>query len=411
MKGSIRKLVLVTDAPQFGGAERYLVAMAQAAGRRGMEPHICWIPIPGSDTDVFARARADGLQVSYVAAEHTRTMFELSRAFIRMIERQRPDGLIINANGRRRYWLLPWLARRAGVPAVWVHQMVDGYDPRRLRPRRLGGRMEGLNWWRVPQALRHRLAATAATAVITLNAEDRERIIRWQRVPRRKIHVVPHGVDGQVFRFDHAGRRRWHEQWGINEGARTLVVGTACRLSTEKGVDLLIEAVARLRDRRIPILAVIAGQGARKESLQKLAARRGVTGLMKFVDFVDDMPAFYSALDVFVLCSRTESFGLALAEAMACARAAVATPTAGARRQIEHQVSGWQLESFEPAELADALAAFSADADLRDRLGKAGRISALRRFGIETTLDKTLFALRGVDESQIEDVHTGLISA
>ena len=133
--------------------------------------------------------------------------------------------------------------------------------------------------------------------------------------------------------------------------------------------------------------------------------------MMKLVDFVDDMPAFYSALDVFVLGSRTESFGLALAEAMACERAVVATPTSGAHRQIEHHVFGWQLESFEPAELAEALAAFAADADLRDRLGKTGRMSALRRFGIETTLDQTLAALRGVDESRIEDVRTGLISA
>jgi len=271
--------------------------------------------------------------------------------------------------------------------------------------------MEGLNLWRVPQALRHRLAATAATAVITLNAEDRERIVRWQGVPRRKIHVVPHGVDGQVFRFDPSGRRRWREQWGINENERPLVVGTACRLSEEKGVDLLIEAVARLRERRIPILTVIAGQGDQKDSLLQLAARRGVAEMIKFVDFVDNMPAFYSALDVFALCSRTESFGLALAEAMTCERAVVATPTAGARRQIEHHVNGWMLDSFEPTVLAEALAALSADTNLRGRLGETGRICALRQFGIEATLEKTLAALRGMDESRIVDIRTGLISA
>ncbi len=405
----VHRLTFVTDTPGFGGAERYLVAMAQAARRRGMQPHIFWIPIPGSHANIFARAQAEGLAVTTIPSEQTRTVLELAHVFKEMIIRQRPDGLIINANGRRRYWLLPWLAWQAGVPTVWVHQMVDARDHRRLRPRWMNGRMEGLSWWRVPQALRHRLAATAATAVVTLNTEDRERIIRWQGVPRRKIHVVPHGVDGQVFRFDPAGRERWRAQWGAGE--RTIVVGTACRLSKEKGVDLLIEALARLHARQIPILAVVAGQGEQKESLNQLATRRGVAEMLKFVDFVEDMPAFHSALDVFVLCSRTESFGLALAEAMACERAVVATPTAGARGQIDHQVNGWRLESFEPAELAEALVACASDAALRDRLGQAGRVSALRRFGIETTLDKTLAALRGDARTRIEDARTGLINA
>ncbi len=407
----VHRLTFITDAPAFGGAERYLVAMAQAAKRRGMEPHIFWMPMPGSHANIFSRAQADGLAVSTVPSEQMRTVLDLSRAFKKMIARLRPDGLIINANGRRRYWLLPWLAWQAGVPAVWVHQMVDACDHRRLRPRWLNGRMEGLSWWRVPQALRHRLAATAATAIVTLNAEDRERIIRWQGVPRRKIHVVPHGVDGQVFRFDPSGRERWRTQWGVNESSKTVVVGTACRLSPEKGVDLLIEALAHLRTRRIPILAVIAGQGKQKESLNRLAARRGVAEMLRFVDFVEDMPSFYSALDVFVLCSRTESFGLALTEAMACKRAVVATPTAGARRQIDHQVSGWQLDGFDPAGLAEALAVCATDATLRNRLGRSGRISALRKFGIELTLDKTLAALRGDAQMRLEDVPTGLISA
>ncbi len=420
MRRTIRRLTFATDAPHFGGAERYIIATAQAARRRGIAPHVYWQRPAAGDADVFDPARTGGLRVTAPEPACTGSLGGMVHEFRATLRRERPDGLVINACGRARFWLLPWLARHAGIPAVWVQQMVDASDHRRLPPKRLGGRVEALQLWRLPQMLRHRLAATGATAVVTLNAEDRERIVRWQGVRRDKIRVVPHGVDCERFRFDAPGRARLRQEWGLcgNEFPRTspaqgndgqpfmggtwgdelshpLILGTAGRLSGEKGVDLLIEATALLRARGIPVVAVIAGAGAEREALGRLAEERGVGCAVKFVAFVDDMPAFYSALDVFALCSRTESFGLALAEAMACERAVVGTPTAGTMRQIDHELNGWQLNSSSPAELAEALTAMYGDPDARRRLGSSGRASVIRQFSIDLTLERTLRALRG----------------
>ena len=237
----------------------------------------------------------------------------------------------------------------------------------------------------------------ASSAAVTLNAEDRERIIRWQGVRREKIRVIPHGVDCERFRFDPTSRRAMRDAWGIgnNPSGEPFVVGTAGRLSHEKGVDLLIEATALVRANGLAVTTMIAGQGVERRTLAELAARRGVANAVKFMTFVDDMPAFYSGLDAFVLCSRTESFGLALAEAMACERAVIGTPTAGAKRQIDHQHNGWQLEGFSPAELADALAALHHDSEMRIRTGGNGRDSVILQFSIDLTLERTLRALRG----------------
>ena len=60
MRRTVRRLTFVTDAPHFGGAERYLVDMAHAARRRGIEPHIYWQRLPTGDANVFDAARADG---------------------------------------------------------------------------------------------------------------------------------------------------------------------------------------------------------------------------------------------------------------------------------------------------------------------------------------------------------------
>lgn len=397
MRRTIRRLTFISDAPHFGGAERYIVDMARAALRRGIRPHVHWMRSPTGDADVFCGDRLPDLTISASAPAATATLRGLSREFAAMLSDARPDALVVNACGRPRFWAIPWLARRWGLPVVWVQQMVDGHDHRQIRPRRLGGRIEGPQWWRVPQTIRHRLAAAAATSVVTLNTKDRERIIRWQGVSRDKVRVIPHGVDCEHFRFDNAGRERLRRAWGIDgcSGHEVFAVGTAGRLVTGKRVDILLDAVAILRRSGMPAVAIVAGQGPERDRLGRRSSDLGIRDAVRFLDFVSDMPAFYSALDAFVLCSDTESFGLALAEAMACERPVAATPTAGSSRQIQHERNGWQLETFDPRELATALATMCTGSHLRHRWGTAGRDGVIRHFSIDLTLERTLRALCG----------------
>ncbi len=171
--------------------------------------------------------------------------------------------------------------------------------------------------------------------------------------------------------------------------------GTAGRLVCGKGIESLIEAVAILKNGGVGCRLAIAGDGQDGANMRELAGRLGVLDRVLFAGFVDDMPAFYSALDVFALCSDTESFGLALAEAMACERVVVGTPTAGARRQIDHQSTGWQLRGFAPAELADALAVILGNPARFAPMGTAARQAVAQQFSIDLTLERTLRALRG----------------
>lgn len=389
----VRRLAFVTDANGFGGAERYIVDMTAAAKRRKIDSCVWWLKPANVHRNVFDMPETAGLEVTTIEAASVRTWPGFAGKFRAMLHDQKPDALVINASGRPRYWLTAHLARWAQVPAVWVHQMVDGRDYRRIPARWLGGRIEGPQWWRIPQTLRHQLAEWAAQAIVTLTAQDRDRIIRRHAIPAHRIRVVPHGVDGERFRFDAQGRDRCRRAWGIADEQR-FVLGTACRLVNGKGVELLIAAMAALRGCD-NVSLVIAGEGPQREAFETLAIELGVRDRVWFAGFVTDMPAFYSALDAFALCSSTESFGLALAEAMACERPVIGTPTAGAERQIEHHVSGWQLRGFEPAELGAAIETLAGDAPRCKRMGQAARTRALTQFGIELTLERTLRALRG----------------
>jgi hypothetical protein len=240
--------------------------------------------------------------------EQTRSLRGMIRAFRQMLATHRPDGVVINACGRPRFWLYPWLARWAGMPVVWVHQMVEARDHRRQRPQWFGGRMEGLQSWRVPQALRHRLAAAAATAVIVLNEEDGRRITRWQGV--NPAHITScRRRDLHEFRFSPAGDKPCVGN-GPCPTPPTPIPPTLAPPTPPRGHRHRRPARGRQRHRLlIEAVGISASAGAlltrhrrrrprpSRHGQPRPAARRHRRGA--FRGFVDDMPAFYSALDIF----------------------------------------------------------------------------------------------------------------
>lgn len=413
----IRRLLVVSDAPHFGGAEQYVTNMVAAAQARGIASVVWWARPETGTADVFAGARRQGADVRIAAPAKTRHMHTLCREFRAVLHDVQPQAMIVNACGRPRFWSVPWLARLEGVPSVWVHHMVDQQDYRRLQPDRLGGRLEGLHLWRWPQALRHRLAACAATAVVALNQEDRRQVAREHCLRPHRVHVVPNGVDTARYRFDPLVRAQTRAAWSrsiptLSAAAgphEPFIVGSAGRLVHGKGFEMLIQAVATLRadgaSGGIPIHALIAGDGPDRELLSSIVARLGLAHAVTLLGHVEDMPAFYCGLDAFALCSSTESFGLVLTEAMGCERAVLATPTAGARAQLDDGRTGIAMESFSADELAACLRKLHTYPALRDQLGHSARCHVIRESSVDAALVRTLSLLRPRSAQTLQATH------
>jgi glycosyltransferase involved in cell wall biosynthesis len=104
---------------------------------------------------------------------------------------------------------------------------------------------------------------------------------------------------------------------------------------------------------------------------------------------MEDLAQLYCALDVFVSASHTESFGLALAEAMASGTAVVATETEGARELIQSGETGLLVPIGNVDELAKSILALLADMNETVRLGTAAQQSASTRFSVERMIAET----------------------
>jgi glycosyltransferase involved in cell wall biosynthesis len=206
------------------------------------------------------------------------------------------------------------------------------------------------------------------------------RILRAAGVEAGKIAVVHNGVDADAV----VRRARALAAPLPPRSAGEVVLVHPAVFGPHKQQHVAIEALAAL-----PPCAVLwlcgatapGGDPAYEAGLRALAARLGVAGRVRFLGWRADLPAVLDAADVALLPSRMESFGLVLAEAMALGKPCAGAAVGGIPEVIDDGVTGFVARP-EPAAFAAALAPLVASADLRRRLGEAGRRRVLERFGV-----------------------------
>ncbi len=197
-------------------------------------------------------------------------------------------------------------------------------------------------------------------------------------VPDWKIHVVPNGVnyhafDGFVDPAEIKGR------YGIAALAPTIFCPG--RMTLQKGMDMLVEAVPLVLGYFPEAKFIISGTGPEKENIVRKAYEIGVAGSIIFLDnlprweYIDLM----RAIDMLVVPSRNEPFGIVVLEAWAAGKPVVATIAGGPREFIWHDVNGF-LVNTDPSGLAHGIGSLLADHDHCRALGLNGRRAVEERF-------------------------------
>ncbi len=235
-----------------------------------------------------------------------------------------------------------------------------------------------------------------ADAFVAMSRAIQEELAR-ARVPRERIHLLPHGVDVERFRpADETERRALRLALGLPEGVLAVYSG---RLLRGKGLETLVEAMASPAlppELRLVLLGSGEGQLDVEPELRRRMEERGLAARVRFAGRVDDVSAYLRASDVFVFPSLFEALGIALVEAAACGLPAVASRTGGIVDVVEDGRSGVLVPPGDATALASALAALASDPGRRAALGREARAAAVRRFDERDVLERYRALFRGL---------------
>lgn len=346
-----------------GGLERYTVTLARALASAGHAVHIFahrWEPEPGLTFHKVMRLR--------LSSPVKNLSFALSAD--RMLSRQRFDVI----QSMDRIWSQDIFRASDGINPI---QMREGYpNPLIRKLKSMGPRRQVLT------LLEKRIFERGGARYIMVNSRlIKNQILDHYLVDADRIAVIRNSVDTARF---HPGLKTddgpaVRRENGIDPAEILLLfVGHDFK---RKGLTLVLRAVAKLSHPDVRLVVV----GNDKAALYlRLAAELGIGDRVWFAGERKNMAAWYAAADLLVLPSRYDAFANVCLEAMACGTPVITTRTNGASEIIAPGETGWVLESWETAELAERLKD-SLSPDFRSRSGESAA-KAAGRFTMEAHL-------------------------
>ena len=377
-----RVLHLVNDALPSASAgytiRTHEIVLAQRAA--GLDPHVatrCGFPVTLGTLDGRRLVTLDGIPYHRLLPWRLPARADQAAALglelaARLTEQLRPAVLHAASNYANAMIALA-LGERYGLPVVY--EVRGFWEDTWLSRHPNGTDLASSELYRRNRDLETR-CMLAADLVVTLGEAMREEIVA-RGVPADKVLIVPNAVSQEFLRpLPDAGALR--NELGIKPGE--YVVGEVSSLVPHEGIGTLLEATRLLRERGLPVRALIVGDGPERPALQRQAAD---LGLAEAAIFTGRVPAakvreFHALLDVFVVPRTPDRVcqlvtPLKPVEAMASGLCVVTSEVRALAEIIKPDVTGALTIPQDPVALADSLELLVCSPDIRRKLGDNAR--------------------------------------
>ena len=356
------RIAYFSDAPWFGGAEKYLQLLAAGLNREEFRPELIINRNPRLESFAASMAGA-GVPVHEVSLNMPHSPVGISY-FISLLRRLRPSILHCNLPGPwgSQYSLVAPLARLAGVRHVVTTEHLPMVPPF-AKGRLLRG--FGSRW---------------VERVVTVSEDNVRYLADYHGVPREKIRVVRIGIP-EPARGKSAGIR---ETLGIpKEDFLCVMIGS---LEGRKGHARAFDALVALPG---SVKLLVVGAGEEERALRAKVASLGLERRVHFLGYRADVDALLSECDALVLPSTLEATPYVIIEAMASGLPVVASNVYGIPEIVRDGETGILVDSGARDDIVRAIVSLARDRDRGARMGRAARKRYEEMFRIDRCVEET----------------------
>lgn len=360
--------LLDTCPPTWSSREEFHARLCAALRRRGGAPVLAF---SGEPPDAIRR-RFEDCGAAVVALPYRGVSLRYFRDLRNLIASRRIS--LVHIRYFDYFSALSWLARLAGARRVVFTDANSG--ERNLRAR-------------FPTLVRLRtIAATVPVSrLIAISDFIRQRLVAVG-IPPEKIDIVHNGVDLDRYSSGSDARDSARRLHGI--APDEVVISTIAVIRAFKHPETLVEALAALVRRGLPVRFLFAGDGPMRPDLEKMAQRMGVSGSILWLGRSAEPWTVLQASDIFAFASVGEAFGFAVAEAMACGLPVIAARSGALPELVEDGRTGFLARPCDSADFADKLQRLVEDLDTRERFARSSLERARALFGVDTAVSRTL---------------------
>lgn len=358
------KILQISSAQAFGGGERHLADLSNSLAARGHEVHA----VVRSNSPLLRELKLPDENITTLPLRNALDARSAS-ALAKLVAVQKLE--IVHAHMARDYPLAAYAVRRNPSTRLVVTRHVL-FPLNRLH--------------KVTLAYVSRLIAVSHAVARELQAQA--------LIAPEKITVIQNGIDLKKIadacsRFD---RAEFCRRWDLP--VESSLVGSIGTLTVLKGHEDFLQAASKLRDSTPAAFFIVSGTESAatkhyRQRLERLIQELGLANRVRLLGRMDDISELYCALEVFVSASHSESFGLAIVEAMAAGAAVVATETDGAREIIEGGDTGVLIPVGAVQDMADEIVKMLNNKNRRELLAAAALAVVRERFSLERMVTET----------------------
>jgi len=357
-----QKVLYTIDTRGTGGAETVFLSILKSIDKEKYEPFI----VVGGKGWLYDEIVKIGLKPEIVSM---RGSFNLSylQQLICIVKRKKINIIHAHLLGSNVYCSLVGILCR--VPVISTFHGVIDYD---IKDKYLKMKFSLIN--------------AGSSKIVFVSDYLKEHFIKSVNIKKRKTITIYNGIDTN--RVSKKNNAELHTEFGYNND--DILVGSIGNIRSAKGYDILLHAATIIIKKYPKCRFIIAGEGNGNvfEDIIHLRDRLELKEYVRFLGFRTDIAYILSAIDVFVLPSRTEGFSLATIEAMAAGKVVIATDSGGPGEIITHSRDGLLVKPGSSEAIAEAIIKCLTDGKMCADLVSNAQEKIKSKFSLQTMIAK-----------------------